>query len=195
MVMNDYKKAEIAAAKELDDLLEQRTALDKRIARLKQTLLSLHALTDDTFAEEVQAGHVADVIGITDACRNALKVANSPRTAVEIRDWLEDSGYDLSDQANALASIHTVLKRLVLSKEAEPVKRDGKTAYQWCGAKVPKESLPIYITPKERTVRTVRPTTSDDAKTGYKVPPRTLRSGKGSLREQAEEAAKKSEKE
>jgi hypothetical protein len=133
MVMDDYKRAEIAAAKELDELLEQRRLLDVRIARLRQTIVSLHALTEGV--PEFKEGQQMVAVGITDACRNALKVAGSPRTAVEVRDWLESSGYDLRDQANALASIHTVLKRLVDSGEAVPVEKDGKPAYGWKGGK------------------------------------------------------------
>jgi hypothetical protein len=44
---------------------------------------------------------------------------------------LIESGYDLSQYTNPLASIHTILKRLVKSGEVEGTVRDGELYYQW----------------------------------------------------------------
>jgi DNA-directed RNA polymerase subunit F len=127
-----YKKAQTAAMKELGELLEKRVALERRITKLRQGIASLDALIldeDETPSEFMQE---LSEVGITDACRNALKVATSPRTPIEVRDWLDNSGYALSE--NALAAIHTILKRLAVNGEAETVvNAKGKVAYQWTG--------------------------------------------------------------
>jgi len=132
--MNSYHQARSSALKELADAAKQKEILDKRIARLKQTLASLDALIEGDEAS-TESRQEMDVVGITDAVRNALKIANSPRTAVDVRDWLASSGYDLSDQENALASIHTILKRLVRSGEAQDgLNETGKAVYKWAGS-------------------------------------------------------------
>jgi hypothetical protein len=130
----DYKKAHEAVRREMAEIEEQRQLLDRRYARLKQTSLSLETLMED--ADDSGSGVTAGlpVVGLTDACRHALTVSKTPRTAQEVRDWLEGSGYDLSDQENALASIHTILKRLVAADEAEAgTNSAGKATYKWTG--------------------------------------------------------------
>lgn len=134
MNSDSYHKARNAAVKDLAQAVSEDKLLQQRIARLKQTIASLDALIEgeETASEWKQS----EQIGITDACRQALKVANSPRTAIEVRDWLANSGYELSEQENALASIHTVLKRLVKAGEAAPgTNADGKATYEWIGAR------------------------------------------------------------
>jgi hypothetical protein len=44
---NHYKKALEAAQKEMTDLLPQHTAIEKRIAMLRQTIATLTALSED----------------------------------------------------------------------------------------------------------------------------------------------------
>jgi hypothetical protein len=51
-------------------------------------------------------------MGLTDACRLVLRNATQPLTALEVRDRLSSIGVGLEKHSNALASIHTVLKRL-----------------------------------------------------------------------------------
>lgn len=133
----DYKKAHQAVQQEMAEIEEQRRLLDQRYARLKQTSFGLETLMEDETASRSNVMVTTlPVVGLTDACRHALKVAQSPRTAAEVRDWLEGSGYDLSDQENALASIHTILKRLVTSGEAEAgTNSAGKVSYSWKGPK------------------------------------------------------------
>jgi hypothetical protein len=51
-----------------------------------------------------------------------------------LRNSLLKEGYDLGDQTNPLASIHSILKRLNESGEAEQTEVDGKAFYRWKGA-------------------------------------------------------------
>src|SRR5688572_1103345 len=49
--------------------------------------------------------------GLADAIREVLNTSQRYMTAIEIRDVLEASRYDLAQHSNALASIHGILKR------------------------------------------------------------------------------------
>jgi predicted transcriptional regulator len=127
-----YRQARDNAVNDLAEAVNQVKGIEKRIARLKQTIASLDALIEGE--EPVAKLNQNRQNNLRQACREALKIANGPRTAKEVRDWLASSGYELSDQRNALASIHTVLKRLVKAKEAIAVTtKDGKTTYEWMG--------------------------------------------------------------
>src|SRR5690242_1738533 len=95
-----YRQARDNAVKDLADAVSQVKTIEKRIARLKQTIASLDALIDGE--EPVTKLHQNRQNNLRQACREALKIANGPRTAKEIRDWLANSGYELSDQRNAL---------------------------------------------------------------------------------------------
>jgi len=134
MNADSYHQARNNAVKDLAEAVNDAKLLEQRIARLKQTIASLDALIEgeEAASEFKQSAQ----IGITDACREALKVASNPRTAIEVRDWLASSGYELSEQENALASIHTVLKRLTKAGEAAAgTNKDGKTTYEWIGGR------------------------------------------------------------
>ncbi|OLE52243.1 MAG: hypothetical protein AUG51_18990 [Acidobacteria bacterium 13_1_20CM_3_53_8] len=69
--------------------------------------------------------------GLSDACREVLKASDKEMTAMDVRDALIRTGYDLSKYSNALASIHTTLKRLAGSDEVRMVESDEATTYKW----------------------------------------------------------------
>jgi hypothetical protein len=132
MNSDSYHQARNTALKDLAEAVNDAKLIEQRIARLKQTIASLDALIEGE--EAATETKQKPRIGITDACRQALKIANSPRTAIEVRDWLASSGYELPEQENALASIHTVLKRLVKAGEAaNATNAEGKATYEWIG--------------------------------------------------------------
>ena len=124
MSKDDYKRALDAAVKEYEQVSAQHAALEGRLAQLKQSIATLSKLCG--YEPTVQ-------LGLTDACRMVLRNAVQPLTALEIRDRLIAVGLDLDRYSNALASIHTVLKRmheageLVERDRVEPA--DSKTAY------------------------------------------------------------------
>ena len=79
--------------------------------------------------------------GLTDACRMVLRNANQPLTALEIRDRLIAIGLDMDRYSNALASIHTVLKRMheagELVERDRAMETDPKTAYAYVARGIP----------------------------------------------------------
>lgn len=95
---------------EHDDLVKQQEQIAKRLAQLESAILGLMALEDIPVAE-------ADW-GLADGCRMVLRASSEPLSAIAIRQNLMDLKYDLSKHTNPLASIYSVLKRLVDSGEA-----------------------------------------------------------------------------
>jgi hypothetical protein len=126
MPSEEYKQALDAACREYESLAKQKAELDQRIAKLVQTIGSLTRL----------CGYTPTVsFGLTDGCRMVLRAAGHPMTATEVRQQLEVMGFDMSKYSNDLAPIHTVLKRLTESGQAEFVARAwGRPSYEWRGA-------------------------------------------------------------
>jgi hypothetical protein len=123
MTSEDYRRALEAAHREYVELSAQQAAIDQRLAQLTQTIGSLTRLC-----------HLTPTLssGLTEACRTVLKASDGCLTALEVRGQLEAMGFDVSRYANELASIHTVLKRLVQSGEVRFVPRvNGKPVFEW----------------------------------------------------------------
>ena len=119
MSRDEYRRALDAAIREYEELGKQRLDIDKRLAQLMQTITSLNKL----------CGFMPTApMGLTDGCRLALR-SGAPMTPREVRDRLEAIGFDLSEYSNALASIHTVLRRLNEAGEIRLMPRDGKPAF------------------------------------------------------------------
>jgi hypothetical protein len=125
MSSTDYRTALDAAIKEYEALGEQRRSIDDRLAQLAQTIGTLSRLLGLTPTVP---------LGLTDACRLALRGAGLPLTPLEVRDRLLSIGVDLSAYANDLSAIHTVLKRLNEAGEIKFITKGtgtGKPAYIW----------------------------------------------------------------
>jgi hypothetical protein len=123
MTQESYRRALDEAIIEYEQLGAQRALIDERLAHLTQTIGMLSKLCN--LVPTVS-------LGLTDACRMALKTAGHPLTVNEVRMQLEAMGTNLSHYSNPLAAIHTVLKRLRQSGEARFVPRaHAKPMYAW----------------------------------------------------------------
>jgi hypothetical protein len=133
-----YKKALFAArveraglAQQASDLDAQRAALEERIGKLEETIDGLIVLSGETndlkpndLAERVQG------LSLAEAAREMLKTSDRFMSPRRVRDMLRQIDYDFSGQTNPLASIHTILKRLVASGEVEFLDVEGKAGYR-----------------------------------------------------------------
>jgi hypothetical protein len=118
----DYRAALEAAAREYEQLGDERHKIDDRLTQLAQTIGTLSRLIGLTPTVP---------LSITDAVRLAMR-AGVPMTPPEVRDRLLSIGVDLSSYANELAVIHTVLRRLNEAGEIRIIpKGSGKNAYLW----------------------------------------------------------------
>src|SRR5581483_5286526 len=100
---DDYRSALAAAIAEYEDLGARRREIDDRLSQLAQTIGTLTKLLGLTPTVP---------LGLTDACRLALRGAGVPLTPTEVRDRLLSIGVDLSVYASELSAIHTILRRL-----------------------------------------------------------------------------------
>jgi|SRR5579859_537234 len=132
---------------ELRRLLEQRTEIMKRIGSAKKTISGLCALLgNDVASEEVlqllggpMRGRQA---GFTQACRTILMEADGALTAQEVRERvLAGDPTLLSRHKDLLASITTVLNRLVNYGEAVKVPNAHGRAWRWSSEAATKPDL------------------------------------------------------
>lgn len=144
MADQSYVRLVDESKRKLADLKARRDELDVEMGKLRLLIFAgANMLPDDQrdeALEGVQEETLAQRVGITEAVRNALQPAW--QRPMEIRDAVEAAGYDLAEYGNAMASIHTVLKRLVAAGQAETKSEDGKTLYRGTGHPLDKLRAP-----------------------------------------------------
>jgi len=137
----DVKKSLEEANRELENLVTQKEALDRRINGLVQVIDGLKFMAqgdsmigtpiNSTLAERIEDKNV------TDAVRRCLASAAGPMFPIEIRDRLWSAGYTGSgDPKSVLINVHGILDRLIKKGEVDEVPRDGQKAYKAVGALV-----------------------------------------------------------
>lgn len=135
---NFYKQALFAARIEHDALLERYQGLlaesqqiENRLKQLSRTIDSLIPLSGEIPSpiENIKAGEF-EGLGLADACRKVLARQDRFASPVRIRNALKHGEYDLSKHSNPLAAIHSVLKRIVESGEAEMLDVGDSTGYR-----------------------------------------------------------------
>lgn len=132
------------AHEELRQLMRQRAEVMKRIGTLKQTISGLANL----FGDEILGEELLELVdrksggrqpGFTKACRMALMEATQPLSVREVCEKIQERlpGV-LVRHKDPLASVTTVLNRLVEYGEAQAVVRDnGRRAWQWVADPTP----------------------------------------------------------
>jgi hypothetical protein len=127
-----------AAHDELRLLIRQRAEIMKRIGTVKQTIAGLANLfgdgvLNDELLELVDRKSGGRQPGFTKACRMILMEAGRPLGARDVCEQIQQRVPTLLlRHKDPLASVTTVLNRLVEYGEARAVSRDnGRRAWQW----------------------------------------------------------------
>jgi hypothetical protein len=123
MSLPSYRRDLQARKRELAGLLKQRQAIDQKMAQLQPIINHLEGLCrelGDRAAKE-NAVKVELTTGLTELARVTLEEAYMPLSASEVKQRMEAKGFDFSKYSNPLASIHTVLQRLVKSHQVKVV--------------------------------------------------------------------------
>jgi hypothetical protein len=126
------------AQEELRQLLQQRSEVMRRIGTVKQTIAGLANL----FGESILSEELLELVdrksngrqpGFTKACRVVLMEANRALSARDVCDQIQQRIPPmLARHKDPMASVTTVLNRLVDYGEARPVMLDnGRRAWQW----------------------------------------------------------------
>ena len=130
---------------ELRQLLETRAEIMKRIGTVKQTISGLaHLFGDELLSEElmelIDRKSSGRQPGFTKACRMILMEAGHALSARDICDYFQAKmPAMLARHKDPIASITTVLNRLVEYGEAQAVLSNGRRAWLWI-AEVPAEA-------------------------------------------------------
>jgi hypothetical protein len=111
MTQPTYRRALIAARKDLDRLQREREEIDRKIARLRQTIISLGAVTRESKKREKQKHFISEKEPLTEAVQSVIAASEVPLHPQGIRRILQDLGYHITS-SNPSASIWSVLKRL-----------------------------------------------------------------------------------
>jgi len=133
-----------AAHEELRQLMRQRADIMKRIGTLKQTISGLANL----FGDDILGEDLLELVdrktggrqpGFTKACRMALMEAGRPLAVREVCEQIQQRlPAVLLRHKDPLASVTTVLNRLVEYGEAQSVMREnGRRAWQWVSDDAP----------------------------------------------------------
>jgi hypothetical protein len=133
MMDSDYKaileKAKsdlLQTQNELGDTYKQQETLEKKITALRATIAALARMLDEEFVEE-------DAMGLTDAIREAFRAAgpSGNLTPTEVKGKLEMMGYNTAKYGNVMASVHTIINRLVNKGEIKQAgtRPDNKPCY------------------------------------------------------------------
>jgi hypothetical protein len=134
------------AHEELRQLMRQRADIMKRIGTLKQTIAGLANL----FGDEILGDDLLELIdrktggrqpGFTKACRMALMEAGRPLAVREVCEQIQQRlPAVMLRHKDPLASVTTVLNRLVEYGEAQSVVREnGRRAWLWVSDPAPVE--------------------------------------------------------
>lgn len=114
IVTNKYTADLVAAINELQRLEAASFEMETLIA-------ALHQLAE---VDDEEPAPVGLVQGITDACRTVFRAAGEePLYPIEVKKRVEALG--LPPQQNLLASVHTVIRRLLAANEVEEVNPKG----------------------------------------------------------------------
>ena len=122
---------------ELRQLLQQRAEIMKRIGTVKQTIAGLaHLFGDGVLSEEllelVDRKSNGRQPGFTKACRMILMEARQPMSARDICEYFQQNMPSLlARHKDPMASVTTVLNRLVDYGEAQAVTVNGRRAWRW----------------------------------------------------------------
>src|SRR6266851_3175404 len=152
----DYLQVIRDSREELKTCVNTRERLDKRINELRIALRALvrfmpeEAHRQQVLEEVKNARRTAP--SLSDAIATLLQRADGGMTSNQVRDQLEESGFDLDDYSQPLATIMSTLQRLV---DSGRVKRDlttkdgGGVIYKWKRlAEQVRESKPIPTPPQ-----------------------------------------------
>ncbi len=125
-ILEKAKRDLLSEQNALGECLKRQEAHEKKITGLRATIAAISRMLDRDFVEE-------DAIGLTDAIREAFKsVGQGSLIPTEVKSRLEMMGYDTARYGNLMASVHTIINRLVQKGEIRQIgMRDNKPAYQW----------------------------------------------------------------
>lgn len=143
--------AELEQALHFEEVAQRQLEFaQQKVARLTSKILQLSIASED----EKLISAIKET-GLTEAIRTVLKAAERHLTAPEIRNRLEEIGYNTSEYQNFLATLYLTLQRLEKQDEVHSAKFEGKNVYAWQRARDPNSPISTTqrsgrLTPRQR---------------------------------------------
>lgn len=132
-----------AAQAQMVKLLRDRQNTEREIKKTMKEMMHLSALLGVAPEDPLRQ------LGITDAIRHIVGTCSGSITASQIKQGLIAAGCDLP-KSNPAAAIHTILGRLVKSREVQVFPftgTNGEMIYGWIGkAEPPTVPVPVWMT-------------------------------------------------
>ena len=137
--MADWEKELVREIAALSVMLREREAIEVKIAKQRQRVAALQVLTAPEDETEDESPAMADIEGLTDACRTVLRGSTKGwMTTAEIQRSLRELGFPLEKYKAPHASILTTVNRMTEGDNPEvAVNRSatpGGTEYKWVGS-------------------------------------------------------------
>jgi hypothetical protein len=128
-----YRKQITLALDELVHWGEKKKQAEHEMAKLRQLIVAnANMLPEDERGAFIKSAEDSITRGFTDGIRQAFRdVHPDPLSPTGVRDKLVAMGYDLSSQSNAMASIHSVIRRLLDAGEIERYGAGDLGVYRW----------------------------------------------------------------
>ena len=138
----DAGKMLVDAQEELERKVQSRAQLDREIWALRQVISGLIQVTEkrDNRCPYYWPFSI-DQGGLTSACKTIVRTAEGAVSPMEVRQQLEQAGYNFSTLSNPLSAIHTVLKRLVHKGELRLSPNQEATLYEWDDERFPRYNI------------------------------------------------------
>lgn len=116
---------------ELERLTEAKREIDSDISKMVQIVAANIAVLPASERPDlgIKLEAAMPPSGLSDAALRVLSFTNH-LTVADVRDALLESGYDLSSQTNALASINTTLRRLAEAGKVTFMEINGRNVYK-----------------------------------------------------------------
>ena len=124
IVLESARQSFTEATQRMEEITNEADLLTDDITRLRRTITALSAMCSEAPG--------IDKFGITESCLGVMHEAKGTMTTAEVVTALDQTGFDLTSQKNAAASVHSVLTRLSFQEKITRVQEEGKAA-SWRG--------------------------------------------------------------
>ena len=134
MAKREYQRALSSARRELERLLQQRLRIEQRMTELQPIIRNLENLCQDLDQRRAAEQDASKQLlqGLTQEVSKTLKGNYTPMSPRQITDDMVRRGFDFKTYSSPLASVHTVLRRLVKAGKVEIMPQPrGKKRYKW----------------------------------------------------------------
>ncbi len=136
----DYMQVIRDSREHLKLLLKERDGID---AKIKQIVIALRALVRLMPEERDRQELLAELKAVRrkeptlmEAITEVLKKSQEAMSGAEVRQQMEDAGFDLSDYSQPTGTVMTTLNRMAESGRVKrAVNKDKTVTYRWAGGK------------------------------------------------------------